>query len=241
MTGTAVVYKSAEDRTEEQAKCYLKTHLSPHRYLAYRDIHKFVSKYVKGKRALDFGTGTGASASFLYDLGFDVVGVDLSHIMLEIAKANFPKINFCHVNDLVPGAVFNLAFSSFVLLELSSKDEIIRYLNSCSSFMKKGGIFIGITGSDELYSQDRKWETFNTHFKENQNLQSGDVVKFALKHPKMEFYDYFWKESDLLEVFKETDLQVFKVYRPLGFLNDPYPWKDELFHSPFSIFLAKKK
>ncbi len=101
--GTAgIVYRSTEDKTKEQAHLYLQTHQAPHRYLAYRDIPNFIRQFVKGKRAVDYGAGTGASSSFLYDLGLDVIGLDLSSNMLEKARDNFPFIQFCSVEELIP-------------------------------------------------------------------------------------------------------------------------------------------
>ncbi len=241
MSQTAVVYRSSDYKTEEQAECYLKTHQSPHRYLAYRDIPEFIRKFVKGNQALDYGAGTGFSTSFLYDLGLDIMGIDISLSMLEKARTNFPYIHFHNVNDLIPKANFDLVFSSFVLLELSSKCEIVRYLSSCGSFLKKDGILICITGSEQLFSPFREWMTFNSHFKENRNLRSGDIAKIELQYPKMEFHDYYWKTTDYLDCFQKAELEVLSTYHPLGSLKDPYEWKDERSYSPFTIFLAKQK
>lgn len=239
--GTAgVVYRSAEDKTEEQACRYLQTHQAPHRYLAYRDIPTFVHQFVKGKRTLDYGSGTGASSSFLFDMGLDVLGIDVSSKMLEQARSNFPSIQFCSVENLIPAEEFDLVFSSFVLFELASKDDIVQYLNKSFSFLKKDGIFIGITGSEHLYSLFRDWMTFDANFEENRNLRSGDIAKLALKYPEMEFYDYYWKKSDYLDCFERTGLKILQTHSPLGSPKDLYPWKDELSYSPFTVFIARK-
>lgn len=237
---TSIIYRSAEDKTEELAQQYLQTHLAPHRYLAYRDIPSFVHQFVKGKRALDYGAGTGASSSFLHDLGLNVIGIDISYNMLKKAQNNFPYIQFMSVNELLPAANFDLVFSSFVLFELPCKDEIIQYLNKSFSFLKDGGIFIGITGSEHLYSASRNWMTFDANFEENRKLHSGDIAKLALKHPKMEFYDYYWKDEDYFNCFEKTGLEILQIHSPLGSLKETYPWKDELSYSPFTVFIAKK-
>lgn len=234
------VYKSAENKTEELVNYYLQTHRSPHRYLAYRDIPKFIRQFVQGRRTLDFGAGTGASAEFLHNLDLDVIGLDVSFNMLEKARSNFPYIEFHHVNSLIPREDFDLVFSSFVLLELSSKKDIIQYLNKSLSFLKENGIFIGITGSEHLYSLSKEWMTFNANFEENQNLRSGDIVKLVLKNPEMEFYDYYWKETDYLDCFKKANLKILQVHSPLGFPEESYLWKDEMTNSPFTVFIAKK-
>ena len=59
-------------------------------YLAYRDLPTILAEHVSGKRALDFGCGTGRSTRFLQKLGFAVTGVDISEDMLRIARATAP-------------------------------------------------------------------------------------------------------------------------------------------------------
>lgn len=240
METTGVVYRSAEDKTEEQARQYLQTHQAPHRYLAYRDIPALIHQFIKGTRVLDYGAGTGASSSFLYDLGLDVTGLDVSSNMLIKARANYPSIQFYSVENLIPNADFDLVFSSFVLFELASKKDLVQYLNKSFSFLKKDGVFIGITGSEHLYSLSRNWMTFDANFKENHNLRSGDIAKLALKNPQMEFYDYYWGKADYLDCFERAGLEILEIQAPLGLQQDLYPWKDELFYSPFTIFIAKK-
>ena len=135
-----VIYRSNEDKTDEQAHAYVQTHQAAHRYLAYRDIPLLLQQFAHGKRALDYGAGTGASSVFLSDLGFDVIGVDVSSGMLEKAQTNFPDIQFCSVENLTAANDFDVVFSSFVLFELDKKDNIVQYLNKSSSFLKENGI-----------------------------------------------------------------------------------------------------
>lgn len=235
-----LAYHSAIDKTEEQAQQYSHTHQAPHRFLAYRDIPEIIETFSKGNQALDFGCGAGASSEFLCNLGLDVTGVDISTNMLEQAKVNFPNINFRSSINFTPSINFDLIFSSFVLFELPSKEEIIKYLEKAHSMLKHKGIFIGITGSEHLYSISSKWFTFDVNFIENYHLYSGKLVKLSLKSPRIEFFDYYWKEKDYLECFRNAGFQILKTYFPLGFPSDPYPWKDELLLSPFVVFVAQK-
>lgn len=234
----AEIYHSAKDKTEEQARVYTETHKVPHRYLAYRDIPILLDRFVNGKKALDYGSGTGASTSFLHDLGFDVTGVDVSVEMLAKARLSFPSIQFCDIHKLNPAENLDFVFSSFVLFEIASKTDIIHYLNRAASFLKKNGIFLGITGSEHLYSTTRQWLTFDANFKENHKLCSGDIAKLLLKNPEMEFYDYYWTEKDYLDCFEKSNLKIQYIHYPLGVAQDSYPWIDELYYSPFAIFIA---
>lgn len=235
-----IVYHSANDKTEEQAKLYIQTHEAPHRYLAYKDLPLFLKEFVKGSKALDYGSGTGSSTSFLFNLGFNVIGADISVEMLKQARINFPLIKFLNKEDLLTSSLFNFIFSSFVLLELASKKLIIKYLSEVAAFLENDGIFIAITGSEYFYSNLRTWTSFETNFEENKYLHSGDIVKVILKEPRMEFYDYYWNNNDYIECFKKAGLEIIKIHHPIGSLEDPYIWKDEMAYSPFTIFIAKK-
>lgn len=234
-------YTSFEQKTKNQANIYIATHSAPHRFLAYRDVSKFISKYVTGLKALDYGCGTGFSSKFLSQLDFDVIGIDISAEMLQEAKLQFPNINFCSVKSFKSKPIFNLIFSSFVLFELSSKSSITTYLKNVYNLLSENGIFIGITGSEKLYSVKHNWMSFKTNFPENRNLSSGKVVKLLLNHGNVIFYDFYWTTQDYIECFKKANLEILEIYHPLGKKNEVFPWKDELLHSPFSIFIARKK
>src|SRR5579871_6309069 len=56
-------------------------------YLAYRDLAAIIGRHVDGRRALDFGCGTGRSTRFVRQLGFDVTGVDIASEMIAKARA----------------------------------------------------------------------------------------------------------------------------------------------------------
>jgi ubiquinone/menaquinone biosynthesis C-methylase UbiE len=68
-------------------------------FLAYRDLPEIIGKHVPGKRALDFGCGTGRSTRFLRRLGFDVVGVDIAEQMLAMARLRNPGGEYILIPD----------------------------------------------------------------------------------------------------------------------------------------------
>lgn len=60
-----------------------------------RELEKFASLLPKNAKVLDVGCGAGVPIiKFLVESGFDVVGIDSSERMLELARKNVPKAKF---------------------------------------------------------------------------------------------------------------------------------------------------
>src|SRR5262245_42485210 len=90
--------------------------------LAFRDLPDLLSDVRHGARALDFGCGTGRSTRFLRDLGFEVIGADISGPMLENARSLDPAGDYRLVKD---GALEDLGAASFdVILAAFTFDNI---------------------------------------------------------------------------------------------------------------------
>lgn len=237
-------YLSQEDKSQIEAVFYIKTHESSHRYLAYRDIPSLLEKYSCSGKALDYGSGTGYSSKFLQDMNFDVVGVDVSLEMLLQSRICYPNIPFSQVkNQVVPfnTSEFDFIFSSFVLFEIGTNLDIISYLKEANRLLKNDGLFLAITGSQNLHCPSRKWLNFNSNFEQNNHLTSGSLAKLYLYDANIEFTDYYWTEQDYRKFFIAAEFELLEVYYPLGLSDEPYSWKDEILYSPFTILVAKKK
>lgn len=236
-----MIYHSENDKSIEQAIGYFKTNQSLIRYLAYRDIPFFLNRYIHGKKCLDYGAGTGGSIQFLQGQGLNVDGVDISKEMLAQACVNCPNTSLHLIkNGSIPviSETYDLVFSSLVLFELGSEKEILAYLEEAKRVMKKDGVFIAVTGSQEMYSKD--WLIYHADYLENRELKSGGLAKIYLCDADIEFTDYYWTESDYRRLFKQAGFQLMEVHYPLGNEREPYPWKDEKKSSPFVIFIAKR-
>lgn len=241
MVKADLIYNSHEEKSKTVAQDYNKTLNAAYRYLAYKDLPDLLKENLKTGKALDYGCGTGLSTQFIKSLGFDVDGADVSYEMLNQAKEKLPLNNFFLIKDGKLPSISNsyeFIFSSFVLYEISSKEEIENYLLEAKRVLKKGGIFTLVVGSNQMYNGD--WLVFDTDFPENKQLKSGDKAKIYLPLESIEFIDFYWSEEDCLELFQKTGFTVLKNHYPLGDDKDPFQWKEEKNKSPYVIYVLKK-
>jgi len=73
----------------------------PYKYVQEAFINDYFSKKnIKGLKVLDFGCGNGFYSAKLADFGADVVGMDTSGDLIEIAKGNYKnKAQFIHLKN----------------------------------------------------------------------------------------------------------------------------------------------
>jgi SAM-dependent methyltransferase len=106
-------------------------------------IEKFCH-FLPGKgRILDLGCGPGRDAKVFSDKGFDVVGVDFSERLLEIARKEAPLAQFhcLPMEEMVfPERSFDGIWANCSLLHIA-KRNLPSLLTSIHGFLKKGGCF----------------------------------------------------------------------------------------------------
>src|SRR6266700_3987316 len=75
---------------EERARAYATLQFPGTYYLAFRDLPALIRRYNHGRRALDFGCGTGRSTRFLRNLGLEVIlaAFTFDNIPTDEAKAD---------------------------------------------------------------------------------------------------------------------------------------------------------
>jgi 2-polyprenyl-3-methyl-5-hydroxy-6-metoxy-1,4-benzoquinol methylase len=134
-------FREARERAD-----YTYTHARPnpsHLYL-WPIIQKVIaSTAFHDRRAIDLGCGSGATAQMLFELGFNVVGIDASESGIAQAGKNYPDASFFEGNvydDLVgKHGKFPLAVSLEVIEHLYHPGELCKTLYS---LLSEGGIGI---------------------------------------------------------------------------------------------------
>jgi ubiquinone/menaquinone biosynthesis C-methylase UbiE len=227
---------------EEHAKTYAKLGIEGTYFLAFRDINKLIKKYVAGKQALDYGCGTGRSSRLLRQFGFETIGVDISKDMLKEASTKDEEGGFVQItSSKLPfaDASFDLAFSSFVFLEVPYLNELYAIFYEIKRVLKQGGHFIFITSSEDGYKGD--WVSLNYDFPENKrDFVSGDKVKLQLRDTDVVLYDYYWTHEDFLGIFKACGLELVELHQPTPAAKLGVEWRDEQHLPPWSIYVLRK-
>lgn len=215
-------------------------------YLAYRDLPEIILGSVGGRKAIDFGCGAGRSTRFLRDLGFDVVGVDVSAPMLARAREADPRGDYRLVPPSGLGdlglAPVDLVLSAFTFDNIPAKEEKVSILRSLGKALREGGRIVNLVSSPEIYVNE--WASFSTAaFPENRRAASGDRVKIVMLdvEDRRPVEDVLWRDADYLESYREAGLRPLRTHRPLGLPSEPHAWVSETAISPWVIYLLARQ
>ncbi len=214
-------------------------------YLAYRDLPDIIIRHVTGRRAVDFGCGAGRSTRFLEDLGFEVVGIDISKEMLAIARQRDPEGRYVHVEDgkythLGVGE-YDLVQSIFTFDNIPGRENRATILSALVDLLVPGGKVVMLGSNPEMYWNE--WASFSTKdFPENREAGSGDSVLIVNTDidDLRPVEDIIWFEEDYLELFGTAGLELEATYRPLGRAEEPFQWTVETEIAPWFIYVLTK-
>jgi SAM-dependent methyltransferase len=138
-------------------------------------LEKVIHKYSNegSKEILDLGCGTGIHDKNLTEKGHNILGLDLSKDMIEIAKSkDIPNANFIVGNmaNFELGKKFDVCISMFAAFGyLIENKEIKSSIKSIKKHLNKGGLFIfevwnGLAVMNELPSS-RENEEISENYK----------------------------------------------------------------------------
>lgn len=229
----------------KRAEAYAALEFSGTYYLAYRDLPEIILEHVEGRKAIDFGCGTGRSTRFLREIGFDVVGVDIAEDMIKKAKEMDPGGDYRLVGDgdlsRLPGDAYDLVLSVFTFDNIPTMEKKIKIFREIRGLLKDAGSVVSSVSSPEIYQHE--WASFSTRdFPENQYAKSGDKVRIVITdiEDKRPVEDVVWMDEDYREVFEKAGLGLVKTYRPLARESEPYAWVHETRIAPWVIYVLKK-
>jgi SAM-dependent methyltransferase len=227
---------------QARAAAYDKLEFPGTYYLAYRDLPVIIGEHVRGRKALDFGCGTGRSTRFLRALGFDTVGVDISEPMLARARERDPEGEYRLVPDGDLGGcvagTFDLILSAFTFDNIPTLEKKITLLNSLKRLLESGGRIVNLVSAPDIYVNE--WASFSTkNFPENRAARTGDKVLIVMLdvEDRRPVEDILCTDDDYHEAYKRAGLMPIKTYRPLAKPTEAYAWVSETTIAPWVIYV----
>ncbi|MDH7563726.1 MAG: class I SAM-dependent methyltransferase [Candidatus Bathyarchaeota archaeon] len=234
------VYEDAK-----RAEAYSKLEFPGTYYLAYRDLPEIIHTHVKGRKAIDFGCGTGRSTRFLKRFGFSVVGVDIAQDMVKKARELDPEGDYRVIREadfrqFARGA-FDLVLSVFTFDNVPTMERKVQNFKGLGILLKDSGRLVSVVSSPEIYTHE--WASFSTKdFPENKHAKSGDNVRIVQTdiEDKRPVVDVLWTDKSYREAFKKAGLKVVRTYKPWAKESEPYKWVNETWIAPWVIYVLKK-
>ena len=229
----------------QRAAAYDKLEYPGTYYLAFRDIPELIRAHVKGKRALDFGCGTGRSTRFLKNLGFDAVGVDIAGEMLTLARARDPQGNYRLVDERglssLERSTFDLVLSAFTFDNIPTSEKKVALFSGLAELLQPSGKIINLVSSPDIYTHD--WASFKcTQFPENFAARTGDYVytmMLDVDDPRP-VQDILWPDEAYRETYRQAGLLVVDMRKPLADGTEPFAWVNETTVAPWVIYVLAK-
>lgn len=93
---------------------------------------------------LDVGSGTGHHVARLADKGFNILGIDISPSMVNIAKKNYPQYNF-QLGDVLNNTEFNSNTFTHILclyFTIYYMKNKFQFFNNCMDWLMPGGYLV---------------------------------------------------------------------------------------------------
>jgi SAM-dependent methyltransferase len=229
----------------KRAEAYAKLEFPGTYYLAFRDLPEIISQHVNGKKAMDFGCGTGRSTRFLSEIGFNSIGVDISADMLKKAREFDPSGDYRFLGesgfDQFQDEVFDLILSAFTFDNIPTRERKVGIMKEIRRLLKPEGRFVNLISTPDIYHHE--WASFSTRdFPENRNAKCGDIVKIinTATEDLRPVDDILWPDEDYRTVYREAGLTPLDMYKPLGREDEPYEWVNETRIAPWAIYVLNK-
>ena len=207
-------------------------------FLVQRDLPDILREHVAGRRALDFGCGTGRSTRLLRSLGFDVTGVDISQSMISQARAIDAGGDYRLIanGDLSGLSSCDLVLAAFPFDNIPDSAQKVELLRSLRRLLSPGGVIVNIVSAPEIYTHE--WTSFATKdFPQNRSARSGDVVRIVTVGFREPCEDVLFTDESYREVYAAAGLGVAAVHRPLGRAGEPWRWINETRIAPWVIYV----
>ena len=227
---------------EERARAYATLQFPGTYHLAFRDLPALIRRYSHGRRALDFGCGTGRSTRFLRNLGLQVTGVDISRAMLDQARALDPPGDYYLVRGRIDGELatnsMDVILAAFTFDNIPTDQAKADALSGLRDLLVPNGAMFLIVSSPAIYVNE--WASFSTRdFPENRHARDGDRVRIIMLDvpDRRPVEDVVCTDTHYRSLFESARLRVLDVQSPLATGKETMQWASETSIAPWTIYV----
>ncbi|MCI6858571.1 MAG: class I SAM-dependent methyltransferase [Eubacterium sp.] len=213
----------------------------------YREWGNFIlarlkEEGIEGGLALELGCGTGKMMEILGEAGFDMIGVDNSIDMLEIAREKTSPSFLYLLQDMrefeLYGTVKAIVSVCDSINYITDREELLKVFSLVNNYLDPGGIFIFDFNTDykyremigeEVIAEDREDVSFIwfNEYDEESHLNDIDLTVFVKE--ENDLYRKFSEEHiqrgyelpEIIKLLRKSGLKFLKAYeeyedRPAG-------------------------
>jgi SAM-dependent methyltransferase len=149
-------------------------------------------------RVLDFACGGGWLSKVLVDEGYDVVGIDISKSLIDVARRVVPKADFV-VCDAIALPFANSSFGTTISMGALHHIALDRAVSEIRRVLEESGILLAMEPNllNPLSALGRKTFPMETHTRDEKPLTSALLRislgrrGFAIKHERFLFFFSF--------------------------------------------------
>lgn len=171
-----------------------------------KEMYEFVGNNLERKTVLDLGCGDGIDAEHYRKLGADVVGIDPSESLLNIAKQKYPEIKYINcLGENLPfkDNYFDSIYSKYAFMTSKNMEPI---LDEVYRVLKSGGEFVYLVTHPLRQFVERK-ENKTDYFEQkiiDCYILDGTVKLKEPTHTMNEYFNKkFFERFELID-FKES-------------------------------------
>ena len=169
--------------------------LQGNKYASLAQINDFVRLLQPESKVLDAGCGFGRDTNLLAKKGLDIVGLDLSPGLIQVAKKKFPQLKFIEGDFLklpFKNEYFDGIWAHASLVHLESVEDVKKALKEFNRVLKSKGVIHILVRAN---ISNKKFET-ETDKKTNSK----------------KFFQYFFKD-EIETLIKDAGFSTVKLYQ----------------------------
>lgn len=192
----------------------------------YNSWYKFLRKYIKKGNILDIGCGTASLTKLFYEDGFDIIGLDISKSMLEVARKKASQIPYFCI-DIQKNKLdkkFKYIMCNFDTVNYLK--DFSSFIKHCSQMQDNNGILIFDIVSEEIFDEifendlfideEENYTAIWRHEKKKKNIHNIDIDLFIkqgeLYRKYVEHYTkYIYEMEEIIEVLNNNSYILYDV------------------------------